>query len=70
MLFVTGVQRMQGTVIDSFHDHRIVMASAIGALRANGPVEISFAESVNKSYPGFFNDLILCGAKCNFKDDL
>jgi 3-phosphoshikimate 1-carboxyvinyltransferase len=60
-LFITGVQKVQGTIIDSYHDHRIVMAAAIAALRANGPVEISFAESVSKSYPGFFKDLIACG---------
>ena len=63
-LFITGVPHLHGTVIDSYHDHRIVMAAAVGALRAKGPVEISFAESVNKSYPGFFKDLILCGGNC------
>lgn len=61
MLFITGVQKVQGTIIDSYHDHRIVMAAAIAALRANGPVEISFAESVNKSYPDFFKELMACG---------
>lgn len=60
-LFVTGVHKLQGTVIDSYHDHRIVMAAAIGALRANGPVDITFAEAVNKSYPDFFKDLVACG---------
>ena len=67
-LFVTGVHSLQGTVIDTYHDHRIVMAAAIGALRANGPVEIPGAEAVNKSYPAFFEDLILCGVRCNFID--
>lgn len=65
-LYITGVPKLQGTVIDSYHDHRIVMAAAIGALRANGPVEISFVESVSKSYTNFFNDLILCGGSCTF----
>lgn len=62
-LFITGVQRLQGTIIDSFSDHRIVMAATIGAIRAKGPVEITFAESVNKSYPDFFTDIVLCGGK-------
>ncbi len=66
MLCVTGTRKLQGTVIDSYHDHRIVMAAAIGALRASGPVDILNAEAVNKSYPGFFRDLISCGGKCNF----
>ncbi len=65
-LIITGVRKLQGTVIDSYHDHRIVMAAAIGALRASGPVDILHAEAVNKSYPGFFKDLISCGGRCNF----
>ena len=66
VLCVTGVEYLQGTIIDSYKDHRIVMAAAVGALNANGPVDISAAESVNKSYPGFFRDIALCGAQCTF----
>jgi len=62
-LFVTGVPQLQGTVVDSYHDHRIVMAAAIGALKAGSRVDITHAESVNKSYPGFFRDFILCGGR-------
>ena len=54
---ISGVNTLQGTIIDSHKDHRIVMAAAIGALRANGPVDIEGVEAVNKSYPGFFKDL-------------
>ncbi len=67
-LCITGVRKLRGTVIDAYHDHRIVMAAAIGALRANGPVTINEAEAVNKSYPGFFGDLISCGVQCNFSE--
>lgn len=56
-LFVSGVNRLQGTIIDSYYDHRIVMAAAIGALRANSRVDINHSEVVNKSYPRFFQDL-------------
>ncbi len=66
-LIVTGVQRLQGAVIDAYNDHRIVMAAAVAALRANGPVEIAHAGVVSKSYPAFFKDFILCGARCTFK---
>jgi len=69
ILSITGSGYFQGTCIDTFGDHRIVMAAAIGALRANGPVEIAGAEAVNKSYPSFFNDLLLCGANCIFISD-
>ena len=43
--------------VHSHNDHRIAMAAAISALRADGPVNIEGAESVNKSYPAFFKDL-------------
>ncbi len=56
-LFVTGVNRLQGTIIDSYYDHRIVMAAAVGALRANSRVDINHSEVVSKSYPRFFEDL-------------
>ena len=64
-LCITGVRKLQGTVIDAYHDHRIVMAAAVGALRASGPVDILHAGAVNKSYPGFFDDLIACGVRCS-----
>jgi len=64
-LFITGARKLQGTVIDSYNDHRIVMAAAIAALRANSPVDIIHADAVNKSYPGFFHNLLSCGVKCN-----
>ncbi len=67
-LCITGVRKLQGTVIDPYHDHRIVMAAAIGALRAGGPVDITHAVSVNKSYPGFFADLASCGISCKLSD--
>lgn len=65
-LHITGVDSLQGTIIDSYHDHRIAMAAAIGALRAKSQVDILHAEAVSKSYPGFFTDLQLCGGKCTF----
>ena len=68
VLCVTGVRRLRGTVIDGYNDHRIVMAAAIGALRASGPVDILQADAVSKSYPAFFEDLISCGGKCIFSE--
>lgn len=42
--------------IDTFNDHRIAMAAAIAATRADGPVLIHGASCVAKSYPRFFDD--------------
>lgn len=43
--------------IDSHNDHRIAMATATAALTAERAITIQGAESVNKSYPDFWNDL-------------
>lgn len=53
-LFVPGGQRLHGGTVDSFDDHRIAMAFAIGALFADGPVTIERPECVAISFPGFF----------------
>jgi 3-phosphoshikimate 1-carboxyvinyltransferase len=47
----------------SQHDHRIAMACGVVALIANGPVYITEAEAINKSYTDFFNHLSQLGAK-------
>ena len=54
-LIVHGGQTLHGGTVNGFNDHRIVMAAAILAARAEGPVVITDAEAVNKSYPDFFS---------------
>lgn len=53
-LTVTGGHLTGGTV-EGANDHRIVMAAAIAATRADGPVTITDAQAVSKSYPDFFD---------------
>ena len=48
---------LSGGTIDSCNDHRIAMAAAIAALAASGPVTITNAQAVTKSYPRFWDDL-------------
>ncbi|MDE5691944.1 MAG: 3-phosphoshikimate 1-carboxyvinyltransferase [Alistipes sp.] len=48
--------------VDSHGDHRMAMSLAVAALRASGPVTVTGAECVAKSYPGFFDDLQNLGA--------
>ena len=55
-LTVHGVSTFTGGTVDGANDHRIVMAAAIAATRANAPVTILGAEAVNKSYPSFWDD--------------
>lgn len=56
-LFVPGQQKLHGTTVHSFGDHRIAMAFAVAALRAEGQTEIEDAAAVSVSYPQFFDHL-------------
>lgn len=51
-----------GVTIDAHHDHRIVMAFSVLALRTEKGLVIDGAEHVKKSYPDFFRDLRSLGA--------
>ena len=55
--FRVSQSRLNGTVVDSFGDHRIAMAFAVAALFAEGETEIRGAESADISFPGFFETL-------------
>lgn len=56
-LRIPGNQELRGAEIDSFGDHRIAMAFAIAALRAEGESRIRRADTAVISYPGFFDAL-------------
>jgi 3-phosphoshikimate 1-carboxyvinyltransferase len=56
-LKIPGGQKLRGAQIDSLGDHRIAMAFAISALRAEGDTIIRGADSAVISYPGFFDAL-------------
>jgi 3-phosphoshikimate 1-carboxyvinyltransferase len=56
-LRVKGSQVLHGAEIDSHDDHRIAMAFAVAALRADGESIIHGAECVAISYPEFFDTL-------------
>ncbi len=55
-LIIQGVERLTGCQTDAHNDHRIAMALSVAAIKCTGEVSITGAESVNKSYPGFFED--------------
>ncbi len=56
---------LTGGCIDSYNDHRIVMAAAIAAANCTSPVTITGADAVNKSYPTFFEDYKRLGGTIN-----
>jgi 3-phosphoshikimate 1-carboxyvinyltransferase len=54
---ILGGQPLHGAELDSFGDHRIAMAFAVAALRAEGETMIHGAGAAGVSYPGFFEEL-------------
>jgi 3-phosphoshikimate 1-carboxyvinyltransferase len=54
---IPGGQKLHGAELETFGDHRIAMAFAIAALRAEGETVIHDAGCVSISYPRFFEDL-------------
>ena len=56
-LEIPGNQSLHGASIDSGDDHRIAMAFAIAALRAQGDTEINGAEVAAISFPEFYTSL-------------
>lgn len=68
-LLIEGVRSYRSCEVNGFSDHRVVMAAAVAALGADGPVTISDCESVSKSYPAFFDDFERLGGKIRRKED-
>lgn len=62
LLVIQGCGSLNGATVHSRNDHRIAMALAIAGCFAAGTTAIESAQAVNKSYPGFFNDLKLLGS--------
>jgi 3-phosphoshikimate 1-carboxyvinyltransferase len=56
-LVIHGDAALKGGQVSSRGDHRIAMSAAIAATICAQPVVIQSAQAVNKSYPGFFDDL-------------
>ena len=61
-LTIHGAASLQGGVtVDSWGDHRIAMMAAMAATVCREPITLTGAESVRKSYPGFWDDYCRLG---------
>jgi 3-phosphoshikimate 1-carboxyvinyltransferase len=69
-MIIYGASEIKGTKVHSHHDHRIAMALAVAALKANGETIIEEAQAVKKSYPDFYNDLKTLGASVSLPHNL
>ena len=56
-MIIRGGRPLHGAVIDSHLDHRVAMSLAVAAMNAEGETEITGAECVDISYPGFYEDM-------------
>ncbi len=61
LMLVEGGAALKGGALHSHHDHRIAMAVAVAALKAEGETTIDEAEAIDKSYPAFYEHLKLLG---------
>lgn len=61
-MIIHGGGVVKGADVHSNHDHRIAMACAVAALKADSEMVIDEAQAVKKSYPDFYEDLKKLGA--------
>ena len=54
---------VKGARVHARHDHRIAMACAVAALRADRELIIEDAQAIDKSYPDFYRDLQQMGGE-------
>lgn len=64
-MIINGGKKLKGTELLGYNDHRIVMAFSIAALFAGGETIITEANSINKTYPSFFEDYNRIGGQAN-----
>jgi len=62
IMIIHGTGKVKGADVHSNDDHRIAMACAVAAIKANSETVIEKALAVKKSYPDFYEDLKKLGA--------
>ena len=60
-LVIHGVSALHGGDVSACGDHRIALLAGCAAMVADGPVTLSGAETVAKSYPAFWRELAALG---------
>lgn len=60
---IRGGRPLHGATVSSCNDHRIAMTAAVMTLLTDSAIIIEQAESVNKSYPSFYEDFRTLGGE-------
>lgn len=65
-LVIKGVKYFKGGTADGSNDHRIVMSASVAVLKSETEVKITDKESINKSFPDYFEEYEALGGviKC------
>ena len=64
-MIINGGKKLHGGKLRGYNDHRIVMAFSIASLFIDDEIQIDDAESINKSYPSFFDDYNMLGGNAD-----
>ena len=64
-MIIYGGKGLKGAELLGYNDHRIVMAFSMAALFADGETVITEANSIDKTYPSFFEDYNRLGGQAN-----
>ncbi|MPW26215.1 3-phosphoshikimate 1-carboxyvinyltransferase [Alkalibaculum sp. M08DMB] len=67
-LIIRGKEKLIGGEVDSHNDHRIAMAVAIASIKCEEKVIITNSQSIEKSYPNFWEDFVGLGGKLDELD--
>jgi cyclohexanecarboxylate-CoA ligase len=68
-LVIEGVRRMKGAALSSYNDHRVEMALAIAASRAEGESSLTYPNAHRISYPAFVEDMTAIGIPMTVEPD-
>ncbi len=68
-LVINGKESLTGGRVDSYNDHRMAMTAAVASLVCHDNVTIEQPMSIGKSYPAFYDDLLLTGAVITERKD-
>ncbi|MDL2292483.1 hypothetical protein LJC17_02705 [Acholeplasma sp. OttesenSCG-928-E16] len=67
-IMIQGKGKLSGNIeLETFNDHRIVMALSIIKKKVDGYIILDNYEAVSKSYPDFFKDFVKLGGKIDVK---
>ncbi|WP_456375110.1 3-phosphoshikimate 1-carboxyvinyltransferase [Methanocaldococcus sp.] len=66
-LIIRGVKKLKGAKLNTYNDHRLVMAFTVAGLKAEGETIIDNEESVKISFPNFVEVMKSIGANIEVK---